>query len=42
MARSGSPSEAKLWNSTSARLTESDWASVDAGEGMNFMIAERD
>src|SRR5947209_22899 len=28
MARSGSPSEAKLWNSTCARLTESDWDSM--------------
>src|SRR5437763_705144 len=26
--RSGSPREAKLWNSTWARLTENDWASI--------------
>ena len=31
MARSVSPSEAKLWNSTWERLTENDWASM--GEG---------
>src|SRR3954465_11406363 len=35
MARSGSPSEAKLWNSTWARLTEKDWAS---GGGGNFRL----
>src|SRR5712692_6497236 len=31
MAVSGSPSEAKLWNSTSARLVASDWASIAPG-----------
>src|SRR6185503_15743804 len=29
MARSGSPSDAKLWNSTSARFTEKDCASFE-------------
>src|ERR1039457_2623524 len=28
MARSGWPRDAKLWNSTSARFTEKDWASI--------------
>jgi hypothetical protein len=32
MARSVSPSEAKLWNSTWERLTENDWASMGEGK----------
>src|ERR1035437_3549728 len=36
MARSVSPSDAKLWNSTWERLTENDWASIGEGKPLFY------
>jgi hypothetical protein len=41
MARSVSPSDAKLWNSTWERLTENDWASMGEGKLLFYRAEAR-